>query len=62
MTDEDLERKRRSHLLAVGGLAPDLPIGSKSIGYFDRNTETWSEPGSARPRGKRGEQHPANDA
>lgn len=44
-----LDEMRRSFLLAAGAeigleLAPDLPIGNKSIGFYDRATITWSEP------------------
>jgi hypothetical protein len=40
----NLHAQRRSCLSAAGMLAPDLPIGAKSIGFYDRVTKTWSDP------------------
>jgi hypothetical protein len=39
-----IDEKRTALLLAVGSLAPDLPIGDKSIGYYDPATGRWSPP------------------
>lgn len=46
-----IDAKRHSILLAAGTeegleLAPDLPVGSKSIGYYNKATKAWSEPTS----------------
>lgn len=51
---ESLDEKRRSALLASGAeigleLALDLPLGDKSIGYYDYNTKTWTDPGAPPP-------------
>lgn len=41
---KSLQEKRASILLAAGGLAPDIPIGNREIGYYDRMSKSWSEP------------------
>lgn len=35
-----LEQERHAALLAAGASAPDQPIGDRSIGYFNRDTQT----------------------
>jgi hypothetical protein len=52
-TSQTIEQQRRSILLAAGfgedgmpkgawgAIAPDLPIGSQEIGFFDLLTKTW---------------------
>lgn len=39
-----IEEKRSAVLLAAGNLAPYLPIGSETIGYYDPMTGRWSPP------------------